>query len=87
MSRVIVFGSGRERWSLRLGTILVSRSIDGSFVPCTGQLFAGQGLHPERFAHATLVSRPIVFGSGRERWSLRLGTVLVSRLAHGRFVS
>ena len=30
--RPIVFDSGRERWSLRLGTILVSRSIDGSFV-------------------------------------------------------
>ena len=79
-----------SRRSLRLRTILVSRSIDGSFVSWTfsDQLFSGQDLHPERFAHATiLVSRPIVFGSGRERWGLRLGTVLVSRLAHGRFVS
>ena len=50
MNFVYAFRVETSRRSLRLGTILVTRPVDGSFVSSTfsDQLFSGQDPHPKK---------------------------------------
>ena len=61
---VYAFRVETSRRSLRLGTILVTRPVDGSFVSSTfsDQLFSGQDPHPKELVLSRLtLARILVF--------------------------
>ena len=60
--------------------------VSGAVVHPLVRSFSGQRVVPLHSTYFQTVSRPIVFDSGRERWSLRLRTILVSRSIDGSFV-
>ena len=60
--------------------------LSGAVVHPLVRSFSGQRVVPLHSTYFQTVSRPIVFDSGRERWSLRLRTILVSRSIDGSFV-